>query len=260
MDMNLDTTTLVFFSPTHTTEKVVKAIGSGIGFPRREYVDLTLEVEGPERILTDRLTVIGVPVYAGRVAPLAVERLKRIKGNGCPAVLVAVYGNRDYEDALVELYDLAVEAGFRPFAAAAFVGEHSYSRKGMPIAEGRPDETDLNVAKDFGRKCLEKLQRPDCFEPFFIKGNRPYRTVGPSTPQAPVCNEKCFGCGECLTVCPTAAMSRDAEGKIVTDAEKCIKCCACVKACPNEARIFDTPYTAMLHTKFSTPRQPEMFL
>lgn len=260
MTMDLNTTTLVFFSPTHTTGKVVKAIGSGIGFPRREYVDLTLEIEGKERVLSDRLTVIGAPVYAGRVAPLAVERLKRIKGDGCPAVLVVVYGNRDYEDALVELYDLAVEAGFRPFAAAAFVGEHSYSRKGMPIAEGRPDETDLNVAKDFGRKCLEKLQRPDCFEPFFIKGNRPYRTVGPSTPQAPVCNEKCFGCGECIPVCPTAAISQDADGKIVTDVAKCIKCCACVKVCPNEARIFDTPYTAMLHANFSTPRQPEMFL
>lgn len=258
--MDLNTTTLVFFSPTHTTGKVVKAIGSGIGFSRREYVDLTLEIEGKECVLSDRLTVIGVPVYAGRVAPLAVERLKRIKGDGCPAVLVVVYGNRDYEDALVELYDLAVEAGFRPFAAAAFVGEHSYSRKGMPIAEGRPDETDLNVAKDFGRKFLEKLQRPDCFEPFFIKGNRPYRTVGPSTPQAPVCNEKCFGCGECIPVCPTAAISQDADGKIVTDVAKCIKCCACVKVCPNEARIFDTPYTAMLHANFSTPRQPEMFL
>ena len=34
--MNLDTTTLVFFSPTHTTEKVVKAIGSGIGFHQRQ--------------------------------------------------------------------------------------------------------------------------------------------------------------------------------------------------------------------------------
>lgn len=260
MTMDLNTTTLVFFSPTHTTGKVVKAIGSGIGFPRREYVDLTLEIEGKERVLSDRLTVIGVPVYAGRVAPLAVERLKRIKGDGCPAVVVVVYGNRDYEDALVELYDLAVEAGFRPFAAAAFVGEHSYSRKGMPIAEGRPDETDLNVAKDLGRKCLEKLQRPDCFEPFFIKGNRPYRIVGPSTPQAPVCNEKCFGCGECIPVCPTAAISQDADGKIVTDVAKCIKCCACVKVCPNEARIFDTPYTAMLHANFSTPRQPEMFL
>lgn len=258
--MDLNTTTLVFFSPTHTTGKVVKAIGSGIGFPRREYVDLTLEIESKERVLSDRLTVIGAPVYAGRMAPLAVERLKRIKGDGCPAVLVVVYGNRDYEDALVELYDLAVEAGFRPFAAAAFVGEHSYSRKGMPIAEGRPDETDLNVAKDFGRKCLEKLQRPDCFEPFFIKGNRPYRTVGPSTPQAPVCNEKSFGCGECIPVCPTAAISQDADGKIVTDVAKCIKCCACVKVCPNGARIFDTPYTAMLHANFSTPRQPEMFL
>ena len=37
-------------------------------------------------------------------------------------------------------------------AAGAFIGEHSFSRKGMPIAEGRPDESDLKQATEFGKK------------------------------------------------------------------------------------------------------------
>ena len=49
-----------------------------------------------------------MPVYAGRVPALAVERLKGIKTSGVKCVIVAVYGNRAYEDALVEMQDVAV--------------------------------------------------------------------------------------------------------------------------------------------------------
>ena len=50
-----------------------------------------------------------MPVYAGRVPALAVERLKGIKTSGVKFVIVAVYGNRAYEDALVEMQDVATE-------------------------------------------------------------------------------------------------------------------------------------------------------
>ena len=50
-----------------------------------------------------------MPVYAGRVPALAVERLKGIKTSGVKCVIVAVYGNRAYEDALVEMQDIATE-------------------------------------------------------------------------------------------------------------------------------------------------------
>ena len=90
------------------------------------------------------------------------------------------YGNRDYEDALVELYDLAVSLGLSPFAAGAFIGEHSYSTPEMPVAEGRPDSMDLADARIFGGECVRKLESPGAFAPFHIKGNRPYKE--PSRP------------------------------------------------------------------------------
>ena len=45
-----------------------------------------------------------------------------------PAVLVVVYGNRAYDDALLELSDIATGAGFVPLAAGAFVGEQVRGR------------------------------------------------------------------------------------------------------------------------------------
>lgn len=56
------------------------------------------------------MAVIAVPSYAGRVPAPAVQRLTAMQGNGARAVLVCVYGNRAYEDTLVELEDAAVQA------------------------------------------------------------------------------------------------------------------------------------------------------
>lgn len=250
---------IVFFSPTHTSAKIARAIGEGIGWGARVEVDLTTDLSDQPIEIAHSLTILAVPVYAGRVAPLALQRLRRLKATDAPAILVAVYGNRDYEDALVELRDVAIEQGFTPLAAGAFIGEHSYSRPNMPIAEGRPDAADLQVAKDFGRQCLARLEQQGAGEPFFIKGNVPYRYVGPATPAAPVSTEACFGCGSCIELCPTHAIRLSDEGKIETEVSLCIKCCACVKECPNGARVFDTPYTALLHEKCAVRREPELF-
>lgn len=260
--MNIsDTTNVIYFSPTHGSEKIAKAVASGVGMPKRKFTDLTCDLDNSEIAIKDELAIISVPVYAGRVAPLALERINRLKADNCPAILLCTYGNRDYEDALVELFDAVTKTGFKPIATGAFVAEHSYSRPGMGIAEGRPDQDDLALAKKFGKDCLEKLSADNCFAPFEIKGNRPYRVVGPSTPAAPISNDDCHGCGTCIDVCPTAAISMAESGdKVVTDINKCIKCCACVKVCPNNARIFDTPYTAMLHQGCAARREPELFI
>lgn len=261
--MKYVTTHLIYFSPTRTSEKVVRAIGRGIGMERRIETDLTLDDSLQVIECKNELVVVAVPVYAGRVAPVALQRIGRLRGENTPVVLVAVYGNRDYEDALVELRDCLVFQGFIPLSAGAFIGEHSYSRKEMPIAAGRPDQTDLNRAEEFGRKSLEKLEHASLLKdiyPFFIKGNVPYREVKPSVPTAPLTlKERCGVCGECIEICPTQAIFVDNSGEINTDQQKCIKCCACVKDCPNEARQFDTPYTALLHANCSTRREPEVF-
>ena len=46
----------------------------------------------------DDFAVIAMPVFAGRVPALAVERLRMVKSNGAKCVVVAVFGNRAYDD------------------------------------------------------------------------------------------------------------------------------------------------------------------
>lgn len=256
----LTTTRIVYFSPTHTSEKIARAIGEGIGMPRRIETDLTLDEETSPIDIHDELTVLAAPVYGGRVAPAALQRMRRLKGNGSPAILAVVYGNRDYEDALIELRDVAASLGFIPLAGGAFVGEHSFSTPELPIAEGRPDEADLQKARLFGSESLRKWQDVGLAEELHVKGNIPYKTLPPSQPACPTCNENCFVCGECIEVCPTHAIHiSDDKERIETEVDRCIKCCACVKACPNRARVFYSPFAAILHEKFSARREPELF-
>lgn len=280
--MQLDKLCVACFSPTHTSMKIARAIAAGTRIARREEIDLTTDPAGTPIAVRNAICIVATPVYGGLVAPVAVRRIARLRAENSIAIPVVVYGNRDYEDALVQLRDLLHAKGFTPLCGAAFVGEHSYSRPGMPIAEGRPDAADLQKAAAFGAQAYDSLLRQlDLQNPpatdardFALtydspleslvtapamKGNVPYKTLGPSTPQAPVVNDNCYGCGECADWCPTGAITI-ADGRSATRVDLCTKCCACVKFCPVGGRTFDTPYTAMLHQNFSARREPECFV
>lgn len=249
---------LVYFSPTHTSRTIGRSIALGCNTDNITETDLTYRHPGQPIVIQADIAIVAVPVYGGRVAETAMERLQWIKGQQTPVIPVVVYGNRDYEDALLELTDHLKNTGFCPLAAAAFIGEHSYSRTDMPIAGGRPDAADQTAAITFGCKAVEKwnaAKQKTVFPEPHIPGNYPYKIKGPKTPAAPVTSsEKCIQCGICSEVCPTEAIS----GTIpVSDPTLCIKCCACVKECPAEARIFNTPYTAMLFEKCSARKEPE---
>jgi ferredoxin len=258
---------LVPFSPTGSSRKVITAIAAAMtGIPSEE-CDLTYAAGvGRRRFGPDELVIIGVPVYAGRVAPLAVERLQTLQGDRTPAVIVATYGNRDFEDALVELRDIARQASFVPLAAGAFIGEHSFSGAETPIAAGRPDGPDLAIAEAFGARigarlaALETLDAACCPD---LPGNVPYREGPPPLPLTPALVEAaCTKCGICLTVCPNEAITL--QEKIAIDVERCIFCCACIKSCPEEALVIDAAPVRQvrqwLHEHCTERREPQLYL
>lgn len=200
-----------------------------------------------------------------RRTSLCLSRFKQIRGNGKPAVLVVVYGNRAYEDALIELRNVALEIGFKPVAAGAFIGEHSYSTADKPIAINRPDAEDMAKAHAFGQAVLNKIQvaisKPN--ELLQGPGIFPYKDVQLRADMSPSVNEAlCSRCGECVLVCPTAAI--DKENPTSTSNELCIRCCACVKTCPNNARILDNPRIKQtvewLYATCNDRKEPETYL
>jgi ferredoxin len=243
MNMDIKSAKLIYFSPTRTTRKVIEAIAMGTQLVVAEQIDLTppdARVQKPTEMY-DGLAIIGSPVYGGRLPTDAVSRLRGLKGNDAPAVIVVVYGNRAYEDALLELRDLALESGFKPFAAGAFIGEHSYSNDAAPIAVGRPDTKDLKKAKEFGRKIREKMRIMQTNEevPLLkVPGNFPYQERGLLSNISPITQETiCAKCGTCVSVCPTAAIT--VGETVMTNSSVCIRCCACIKACSTGARVME---------------------
>ena len=244
--MDIRSIKLVFFSPTETTAKIVIKIAQGINPDIITGINLTPPDARNQDFgqLNEELAIIGTPVYAGRVPPEAVRRLRRIKGNNTPAVAVVVYGNRDYEDALLELRDIAAEQGFRPIAGGAFIGEHSYNNETTQIALGRPDDKDLEKAKRFGESIkgkISELNTLDDMPALHVPGNYPYKKWVERGEMAPVTIESlCTLCAECAAACPTAAIT--VEDLVVTAANECIRCCACIKKCPTGARKWENAW------------------
>lgn len=223
----------VYFSPTGNTEKTIKAIEEGIGEKFKNY-NITLKKNRDEKIKFTKndLVILGCPVYVGRIPNIEDDLFKNIKGDNTPCVLVVNYGNREYEDALIELKNVALNKGFIPIAAGAFIGEHSYSRE---IATNRPDENDLKEITEFGKKIKNKINKElDLKKDLVVSGNYPYRDVPNSPKIAPSANEVCTECGKCIGVCPVDAIDKNNPKQ--TDANKCIKCFACVKICPVNAK------------------------
>jgi len=266
--MNINSVILVYFSPTQTTERIVRSIAQGIQVDIVERLDLTppeARVREFERML-DELIIIGAPVYSGRIPREAVRRLRRLKGNGTPAGVVVVYGNRAYDDALLELRDLVAELGFRPVAGGAFIGEHSYDRETTPIASGRPDAQDLETAKGFGELIREKMREMRTLDErpsLQVPGSFPYQEWDPPSDISPVTDEsQCTLCGTCARVCPTAAIT--VRDTVMTDQDTCVLCSACVKKCPTGARAWENPSmkraAQWLSTNCHERKEPEIFL
>jgi len=257
--------TLVYFSPTKTPQKVLSAVAEGTDADSTGQLDLTPPAAGGggTKTVDSDLVIIGAPVYGGRIALEAVHRLKQLRGNGKPAVVIAVYGNREYEDALLELKDIAAEAGFLPVAAAAFIGEHSFASMEKPIALGRPDDEDLEAARSFGCLVKKKLKNlSDTITPA-VPGNYPYKERKPGRGLSPETVEStCTLCGNCAEACPTAAIT--VSTGVTTDKTSCIICCACVKSCPTGSRVMQDPdikkVTDWLFTNYSSRKNPETFI
>ena len=233
----------IIFSPTGGTKKVSDAITSEISQKTNssiEKVDLTdysMDFSSV-KISQDDIAVIAVPSYAGRVPEIASKRISQIKGNGANTVIISVYGNRDYEDTLIELYDIAKELNFKVTSAVAAIAKHSIAYK---YASNRPDENDIAKLKEFADKIINASEVLDEHK---LKGNRPYRQIS-KVSLVPKTKSKCNDCKLCAKKCPVQAI--DINNPKIIDKNKCISCMRCVSICNSSAKYISKIMLTMIH-------------
>ena len=215
----------IIFSLTGGTEKVAHILG-GHWSENTVKIDLSDSKADFSKCVIDKedQVLIAMPSFGGRAPAVAIERLRKIAGNGAKCTLVCVYGNRAYEDTLVEMEDAAKESGFRVVAAVAAVAEHSI----MPqYAAGRPDASDKKQLEQFAEQIAGKTEAA-----VSIPGNRPYKKAG-GAGFVPKPSKNCVKCDVCVKNCPVQAIDPE---KLTADSKKCIACMRCVKQCPHNAR------------------------
>ncbi len=177
--ININKVTAVFFSPTHGSEKYAKAIAKEIS-AEFEVLDLTNPNARRRRygFECDELVIFGAPVYAGRLPSVDGGIFDNVFGNDTPAVFTVSYGNRAYEDALLEEKNICEANGFKGIAAGAWIAPHTYSDK---IAAGRPDSDDLKKVSEFADKIKEIISNKNLSEiSLEVPGNYPYKKAKPT--------------------------------------------------------------------------------
>ena len=250
----------VYFSATYTTKKVVDVIANELS---NNVIDCDITSQSlTETIEMDRgdVLVIGMPVYGGRIPESALQSIAKLKGNGTPAIITCVYGNRDYDDALLELRNEVEAQGFKIVSASAFIARHSIFTQ---IAKDRPNAQDIAEVIRFAtrsKEMIESLDYFDCLQQIKVKGNVPYKTFN-QLPICPTADDSCVECGVCASKCPVAAISSDNYRE--TNMDKCLACGRCIVECVVGARDFRGAFfdarAAKFIEAFSVPKANELY-
>lgn len=270
---------LAYFSPSGTTEKIVRGIADGIKdvFPNSpvEMIDLLNPKTRKDRHVfgSDELVVFGC-MTAQKLFTLSDEMFASLEGHDTPMIGIVSYGNGFYGIALKELLKRATERGFLVAAAGAFPAQHSIS---STIGPGRPDASDMETIRAFGRKAAEKIGSGDLNLHTQLQTNWSHIdefnkiiAMRESQPDAPYVlpesyktkeiSDACIQCGICANYCPTEAI--DVSRKSF-DLNKCIGCWGCINRCPRHAIRSTSREMADIMTSFGSafaePLKPETF-
>lgn len=240
---------LIYFSPTGGSKKYLQTFRTRQR--QLKYWDLTYKDPGEIHLKEDELLIIAFPVYYGRLPLLFLQRLEGLWGSGTPAILLAVYGNRAYDDAFFEMKEFLLERAFVPYAGGALVAKHSYG----PIQSHRPDGKDLKELEEFFHKAVTKEKEAKNYD---FPGSFPLREGG-KTNFFPSTREDCIRCRACIRACPASAI----DESIQTIKKSCISCMACLEVCPVDARVLDEEFHLFIKDfseKLKEPKKNIFFL
>jgi menaquinone-dependent protoporphyrinogen IX oxidase/ferredoxin len=233
---------IVYFSATGNTAKMATVI-------EERFAELGAEVtmsnvtsykrrQEKNDMASYDAVVFGLPVYSRRAPRVVREWLRTLNGQGKKCSMFFTYGGFGAHPAHYSTRQILEEQHFRVVSSAEFLGAHTFNLGGWKAMEGRPDEHDFTVAKEYveitNRRFtdedesllgeLEKTEHPeellDSAEAFRFK----------KVTQLPTREgTECSLCLTCEELCPTGAMKAELGE---ADKRKCIACLACVANCP----------------------------
>ncbi|MBR0202815.1 MAG: 4Fe-4S binding protein [Synergistaceae bacterium] len=266
---------LIYFSPSGSTEKIVKEIASVIeGLPVETHNLLTSTSRKKKyKFAPDELVIMG-SMTAGKLFTLSDELFACLEADNTPFIGAISYGNGYYGIALNEMLKRAEKSGFKVAALGAFISRHSMD---TAIAEGRPDSHDKEIMHEFGRRAYEKILQGDLTLHEIPKtnwsswelGNQviAYRETHRDEPyalprdcKAKEISNACIKCGRCVRGCPVDAINIDSK---TFDLDKCIGCWGCINRCPQHAIKSTSSQVSEIMQSFgqaATKRlEPELF-
>ncbi|MDU4938338.1 MAG: 4Fe-4S binding protein [Clostridium sp.] len=250
---------IIYFSPTGGTKKVLDIISEEWNCDKRE-IDLSLAENDFSKYSFERddICIVGVPSFGGRAPQVALSRIREMCGGSANTIIVAVYGNRAYEDTLLELEDTLEKCNFHCIAAIAANAEHSIMHE---FGKGRPDNEDEKDLRGFVKKIKEVLKEKCEEKVVQVPGNSPYKEFN-VVPFIPMVSKECNKCGLCIKKCPTNAIYKD--NPLSLDESKCISCMRCISICLKNARMLDKERLSLLIQKLekvcSTRKSNELFI
>ena len=145
--------TALYFSPTGGSKRSALSLAAALAPEGFAELDITCGAVAGDFGPGD-VVVFSVPCYNGRVPEVAAGRLEQVHGHRTPCIISITYGNRDYDDSLLELQDIVQRQGFIVQGAAALVGQHTFGE----IQVGRPDAGDAAENRRFVQQLLAARQ------------------------------------------------------------------------------------------------------
>lgn len=227
--------TAIYFSATDTTRKCVDEVAKGFDQELSKVINIADNLEAVLPDFTENdVVIIASPVYGGRLPIQVSDALQRLNGNNARAIAIVVYGNRDYDDALLELTDILSAKSFRTVGQGTFIGQHSIFPK---VGTSRPDNSDILQLREFGKECRKAIEtEAKSYVLDSPKGKRPYKKIA-GVPVHPKADEgDCTRCGVCVVKCPVGAIPQ--ERPFSTNNKICISCGRCITVCSNNARHY----------------------